>query len=139
MSTGTQIALGVGIALVVFVSVLALRRREPPPPVREISRDGLARARELLSDGKLVMAVKLIRAETGLGLKDAKEYADSLADGGAPSVRRPVDGVSDATLAQAREFVAARKPILAVKVVRAETGWSLKDAKEFVDRLRQNP
>jgi ribosomal protein L7/L12 len=54
-------------------------------------------------------------------------------------VRRPVDGVSDATLAQAREFVAARKPILAVKVVRAETGWSLKDAKEFVDRLRQNP
>jgi ribosomal protein L7/L12 len=41
MSTGTQIALGVGIALVIFVS-------------------------------------KLIRAETGLGLKDAKEFVDRL-------------------------------------------------------------
>jgi len=85
MSTGTQIALGVGIALVVFVAVRALRRRPAPTP---------------------------------------------------PLVGRPIDGVSEQTLAEARALVASGKVILAVKAVREETGWDLRRSKDVVDRLR---
>ena len=80
MSTGTQIALGVGIALVIFVSVLALRRREPKPPrqEREISQEALAQAKELVADGWKIKAIKVIRDETGWPLKRCKDITDRM-------------------------------------------------------------
>ncbi|WP_224248109.1 ribosomal protein L7/L12 [Hyalangium gracile] len=32
--------------------------------------------RALLNDGRLIEAIKLVRARTGMGLKEAKEYVD---------------------------------------------------------------
>jgi hypothetical protein len=78
MSTGTQIALGVGIALVIFVSVLALRRREPSRAVTEISPEALAQAKSLVAGGKKIQAVKVIRDETGWQLKRRKDIVDRM-------------------------------------------------------------
>lgn len=140
MSTGTQIALGVGIALVIFVSVLALRRREPKPPrqEREISQEALAQAKELVADGWKIKAIKVIRDDTGMTLKEAKEYAEAL-DTGEPPVRRPVDGLSEETVARARALVAEGKLIMAVKIIRDETGWPLKRCKDITDRMKTKP
>jgi ribosomal protein L7/L12 len=139
MSTGTQIAVGVGIALFLFAGYLSMRRRRAPHRVREISPAALTQARELVAEGRIVQAVRLIRGETGLSLADAKAYADSLASTGEPPARRPVDGVSADTIALARALVHDGKPIQAVKAVKDETGWRLERCKEVVDGLRQNP
>jgi ribosomal protein L7/L12 len=135
MSTGTQIALA-AVAVLGVVLVALGTRRKPPPPVREISPAGSALARELMADGKLVQAVRVVRTETGLGLREAKEYAESLGATGEPPVPRPVDGVDEETRTRARALVRDGKPVMAVKVVRDGTGWSLRQAKEFVDGLR---
>jgi len=50
-----------------------------------------------------------------------------------PATRQ--DEVSEATLAQVRELAAAGEIVHAVKAVRADTGWGLKRAKDFVDGL----
>lgn len=36
-------------------------------------------ARQLLAEGKKIQAIKLVREHTGMGLKEAKEYVESLA------------------------------------------------------------
>jgi ribosomal protein L7/L12 len=48
------------------------------------------------------------------------------------------DHVTEETLTQARELVAAGKIIKAVKTIREETGWDLKRSKAIVDTLPRN-
>lgn len=50
---------------------------------------------------------------------------------------KPDPEVSADTLAKARELVALGRPVQAVKVVRDETGASLRQAKAVVDGLSQ--
>jgi ribosomal protein L7/L12 len=179
MSTGTQILLGVCLALVLFALVTAARRRTPAErrPVtgeltarvralaaegrevvaikelRQATGMGLREAREhvlgqapparrrdddlvqtLVADGKKILAIKELRERTGMGLREARDYVEALAATGEPPAP-PRTGVSDATLARARELKAAGKVVLAVKVVREETGWGLKECKDVVDQM----
>jgi len=53
------------------VSGVLLPRRDAPAATEE-------RARELIARGRKIQAIKLIREETGLGLKEAKNVADGL-------------------------------------------------------------
>lgn len=178
MSTGTQILLGVAIAVVLFGGWLAVRRREPER--RPVTPDLDARLKDLAADGKAIVAIKELRRETGMGLREAKEYVlglapdpprrdvdhvqalvaqgkkiqaikelrertgmglaeakayvDALTATGEPPAP-PREGVSEETLAHVRELAATGEVVLAVKTVRAETGWGLKRAKDFVDGL----
>ena len=89
--------------------------------------------RDLLAQGKKVEAVKLVLTQTGKGLKEAKDYVDSLAKSALPEM--PV-GVSKETLAfEVSHLIAKGNTIQAVKRVRELTGWGLKEAKDFVDSL----
>lgn len=57
---------------------------------------------------------------------------------GLPAAGLVADSAGGATLPwliEARTLVAQRKKIQAVKVVKEATRWSLKDAKDYVDRL----
>jgi ribosomal protein L7/L12 len=47
-------------------------------PRQDVPADMAERARDLIAQGRKIQAVKLIREETGLGLKDAKDIADGL-------------------------------------------------------------
>ena len=179
MSTGTQILIGAAVAVVLFAAWTVVRgrkpvERRPAPPdldarLRELVADGkkivaikelrdatgmgLREAKEhveglaprvrrrdddrvgaLLAEGKKIQAIKELREQTGMGLREAKDYVDALETTGEPPVPRTGE-VSEATVALARELVAGGKKIQAVKVVREDTGWGLKESKDFVDRL----
>lgn len=142
MSTGTQIALGVALALVVFVLVRAVRRRPAPPPTAPVTTPVTAdldsRLRTLLAAGKKIHAIKELREHTRMSLVDAKNYVEALEYTNEPPVRAmpPAEDVSAETLARARALVASGKVIHAVQAVREETGWSLRRSKDVVDRLR---
>lgn len=123
MSTGTQIMLGVAIAIVLFGGMTVLRRRKPTER-RPVTPDLDTRLRELAADGKTTVAIKELRDQTGMGLREAKEHVTGLT----PQVRRrDVDEV--------HALASAGKPILAIKELRERTGMSLRDAKQYVDAL----
>lgn len=92
--------------------------------------------------GDAIQAIKAVREETGLGLRDAKRIVDSLAASGAAGVSVPMRGSPEAvasyrpdasTLALVRE---GRK-LEAIVAVREATGMGLKEAKEYVEALER--
>ncbi|GAA4190578.1 ribosomal protein L7/L12 [Microbispora amethystogenes] len=124
---------------VVFAAVRAGARPAGPlawrspglaPPV---SAALLQRVRELYAENKKIEAIKLIREETGLGLKEAKDLADGIGAGRPLPVATARHGYDLA--ARARELKEAGRVEQAVFLVRGETGMSQSEAERFVDAL----
>jgi ribosomal protein L7/L12 len=95
-------------------------------------------ARAILARGNKIAAIKRVRELTGLGLKEAKDYVESLPDGQpAPIVART--GSAPLTDLQGdpevRALLAAGNKIAAIKRVRELTGLGLKEAKDYVESL----
>jgi ribosomal protein L7/L12 len=86
-----------------------------------------ARAEQILARGALIEAIKLVRKETGLGLKEAKDYCEALRDGRLP----PASPLSE----RARALTSAGDRAAAVALVRGETGMSQSEAETFLDAL----
>jgi ribosomal protein L7/L12 len=96
---------------------------------------------ELLREGRKIEAIKLLRETTGVGLKEAKEEVDRLSrrltrEASFPATSRaepapPSGSVSKEVLDLAREG----QKIQAIKLLREQTGMSLKEAKEKVDEV----
>jgi ribosomal protein L7/L12 len=97
-------------------------------------------ARALLASGDTIAAVKRVRELTGWGLKESREFVQSLSptlpgsaslpSGAAPQLGDP------ATDPEVQVQLAKGNKIQAIKRVRELTGWGLKEAKDFVDRLQ---
>lgn len=143
MSTSTQIVLGVVIAVVLFGLVLAVRRRQPRdarpltpavPDPESLGDEVLDRVRRLTADGKKIQAIKELRDHVDLPLKEAKNFVEALDLTDVPP-RRPVTEVPEEALARVYQLKAAGKTIQAIKLVREQTQWGLKDAKDYVDGL----
>ena len=132
-----QVALGVVIALLIALVLFRRPRRTTParPPVPPPA-DLADRLRALVAAGKKIQAIKELRQQTGMGLVDAKNQVESLPPAGPLPPAAPPEGLSPDAVARARELIAAGKHIHAVKAIREDTGWSLKDAKDAMDRLR---
>jgi ribosomal protein L7/L12 len=141
----TIIIAAVVVAAAVAVTLAVLRRTSGVvvAPVRP--EHGAASPRDvagLLAAGKKIEAIKLARQQTGLGLKEAKDYVEAL-ERGEPVTPLPPrqssgapGGPSSALMEQAaRALVAQGKKIEAIKLVRQQTGWGLKEAKDYVDGL----
>ncbi|HEY84291.1 MAG TPA: 50S ribosomal protein L7/L12 [Chloroflexi bacterium] len=89
--------------------------------------------RGLLAQGNKIQAVKLVREQTGKGLKESKDYVDSMVKSASPEIPA---GISKETLAfEIKEFLAQGNKVMAVKRVHELTGWGLKQSKDFVDAL----
>jgi ribosomal protein L7/L12 len=123
MSTGTQILFGVAVAIALFAGVSLTRRRKPAER-RPVTPELDTRLRELVADGKTIVAIKELRLETGMGLREAKEHVLGLT----PAARRRDDDRVGALLADG-------KKIQAIKELREQTGMGLREAKEYVDAL----
>jgi ribosomal protein L7/L12 len=92
----------------------------------------------LVNQGRKVEAVKRVMELRGGGLKEAKDYVDSLAKSTSPSMDSAA-GVSKETLEfEVRELLARGRKVEAVKKVRELTNWGLKEAKDFVDSVEKS-
>lgn len=145
----TMLAIGFVVGLVVIGLAIVLYRSRAdapdhtpsPPPVAPPSGAVEEQARALKAQGHTIAAIKLVREATGMGLAEAKRFVDGLAVEGVPSALSPTPSPSagdPAALAadpEVRALLARGNKIAAIKRVRELTGWGLKEAKEFVERL----
>jgi ribosomal protein L7/L12 len=98
----------------------------------------LPEARRLLAAGRKIEAIKLLREQTGLGLKEAKETVEALEQSsGARLHGKLADTMRHAQDAseEVKRLVRSGQKIEAIKLVREQTGLGLKEAKDLVDRL----
>ena len=93
--------------------------------------------RALLDSGNKIEAIKRVREQTGLGLKEAKDLVDAMASGATVSIvtRSSTDVVTGDVDSEARKLIAAGKPIEAVKLVREQKNLGLKEAMDYLGRL----
>jgi ribosomal protein L7/L12 len=106
-------------------------------PVADVRDDPEMRA--LLAAGNKIAAIKRVRELTDMGLKEAKDYVESLPSGQpAPiAVRTSSTSIADAQNdPEVRAQLAAGHKILAIKRVRELTGLGLKEAKDLVEALQ---
>lgn len=99
------------------------------PSARHLLPETRERVDELIGEGRLIPAIKLVREATGLGLKDAKEYVDGLK--GEVLARR----VPPEVHAKVRAMIAGGKVKPAVALVRVETELGRQAAKDYVDAV----
>lgn len=90
----------------------------------------LAAAQEAMQRGDSIQAIKLVRAATGLGLKEAKAYVERWPAQAAPAFPPAPD-----TEQAARALLAQGNTLAAIKLVLEQTGMGLRDAKNYVESL----
>ncbi|RIQ34780.1 hypothetical protein [Jiangella rhizosphaerae] len=145
------VVIAFGAALVIGFGIVLVRARAdavsgPTPSSPGAERPVLDRAEldaavgALLAEGRLIPAVKLIRQQTGLGLAEAKAYADRLAAGAdsAPPPQSPRASISPEAMARIQHLVAQGKKLQAVKELREHTRLGLREAKLTVDRMAES-
>ena len=136
------------VVAVLIVVMVALRR--PRYPEGSSSSRAAASALPLPDDvrneidglvaaDQKVKAIKVLRtAVPGLSLKDGKDVVDAWHRTGEAGLAARLAGPGEPDLApevltEIDDYLAAGKPIQAIKVVREHTAWGLVDAKQWVD------
>ena len=121
---------------------IQLPRAAPPSAMPSLGPDGDRDVRLLLASGQKIQAIKLVRELTGIGLKEAKDYVESLPPAslelnvGSANVEASSAGAATQEIeAEVRALLAAGNKIAAIKRVRQLTGMGLKAAKDYVDSL----
>lgn len=97
------------------------------PPLPQNVRDAIER-------GNLVDAIKLLRQQTGLGLKEAKDLVDSQVGGNVAKAARSWSGTLPASAAAALE---QGNKVDAIRLLREQTGLGLAEAKAIIDAHSQ--
>jgi ribosomal protein L7/L12 len=102
-------------------------------PIQSISPQNELALRQLIKKGATIQAIKQVRRLTNLGLKDAKDYVNSLdEDQRAPSLDSQVPPELKAKL---KNLTQKNQKIQAIKQLRAYTGWGLKESNDYINRL----
>ncbi len=116
-------------------------RARPYPPGAGPPRPTLVRAQALIHRGQKLQAVQIIRQETGLDLRKAREIAETINSGRPVSAGPPVDPaappsdlrVPGEAIARARLFVEQSGRIEAIEEIRRGSGIWTREARDFVD------
>lgn len=108
------------------------------PVTRGVDIEGV---QQLVREGKKIEAVKLVREQTDLGLKEAKDAVDSIERGETPELRPRATatqhGVSGVDLDEINELLLQNKKIEAIKLYREQTGVGLKEAKDAIEAIEK--
>ena len=88
---------------------------------------------EALQKGKKIEAIKRYRAETGVGLKEAKEVIEGVQN----PVKAPATLPPESLKQEVVEMLQANRKIGAIKLYREQTGMGLKEAKEAVEEIQE--
>jgi ribosomal protein L7/L12 len=101
--------------------------------------------RALVRAGRKINAIKLVREQTGIGLKEAKDAVDEFEATGwlrLPGDARPYPAMKASygpawpdLLEHLRRMKSQRQAIEAIKLIREHTGLGLKEAKDIYDQL----
>ncbi|MFD1452846.1 ribosomal protein L7/L12 [Oceanobacillus sojae] len=78
-----------------------------------------------------IKLIKFVRVETGLGLKEAKDLVEG------NFKMNTADSDTDLQQKVKEMLQSGSGPIKATKYVREQTGWGLKEAKDFVDNANR--
>ena len=135
-----------GILLAMRMS--ARSKKAAPPagsaPSTPVTAELQSRIRALTVADRRIEAIKLLRAETRLGLLNAKNAVDAIAAGnvlptpsfGSPQSWAVSPGLSPADLADRARFLAGTgREAEAIRLVATETGMSAPEATTFVRAL----
>lgn len=112
----------------------------PPLPAAPTGQGVLeSQVQTLVAQKQTIAAIKLVRQRTGWGLKQAKDYVDNLVcqpgyglDNASPP---PNQGLTAGIQQQVRQMVSNHQKIAAIKLVREQTGWDLRTAKDYVEQF----
>jgi ribosomal protein L7/L12 len=108
----------------------------PAGSIIERARDPLQAAHAALQNGNTIEAIRLVREETGLGLKESKDYVEQWQKTGVPPQHTIVSVPQSADVErEARALLAQGNTIAAIKRVRELTGLGLKESKDYVESL----
>lgn len=97
----------------------------------EISKELEHKIHFLLSKGKKIEAVKLVKSTTNCGLKEAKDFVDSFSPAQFRSSEVPTPDME----VELRSLVQQGKKIEAVKLYKDRTGAGLKDSLAYIESL----
>ncbi len=107
--------------------------------VADVPAASLDEVRVLVAQGNKIAAIKLVREQTGMGLKEAKDYVEALPATG--PIAPPVGSAAPqpaSDLSEVHALALQGQKIQAIKLYRELTGVGLKEAKEYVDSLSTN-
>jgi ribosomal protein L7/L12 len=109
---------------------------ENQPAARSVDID---RIQQLLRDGKKIDAIKLVREQTDLGLKEAKDAVEAIERGETlelkPRAATAPRGATGVDLDEINELLLQDKKIEAIKLYREQTGVGLKEAKDTIEAI----
>lgn len=94
---------------------------------------------EFLADKQKLQAVKFYKDETGLGLKESKDYVDALEAKKPVSIVESAKGTFKSTKEldkELMEYISKGALLAAVKIYKDATGMGLKESKDYVDALK---
>ena len=98
-----------------------------------VPKDKLAEIEGALRQGQKILAIKLYRECTGVGLAEAKLAVEDLERGVRPATSAPASPGDQ--MADVREAVFRGEKIQAIRLYRQHTGTGLAEAKSAVERL----
>jgi ribosomal protein L7/L12 len=135
---GALLILGLLVVSGVLITVFVLNRNGTPaaPYVADLEQD----ARALVQGGRQIEAIRLVRKHTGVGLVEARDYVRALEQSAPPthlSHGAPPPAVDPELERQVRDLINDKQKIAAVKLVREQTGWGLREAKDYVDAVER--
>jgi ribosomal protein L7/L12 len=111
---------------------------ENQPVTRGVDSD---RLKQLVREGNKIEAIKLVREQTGLGLKEAKDAVDAIERGEllelAPRVAEAGHGVSGVDLDEINELLLQNKKIEAINLYRQQTGIGLTEARDAIEAIEE--
>ncbi|MGA7306540.1 MAG: hypothetical protein WBW88_16805 [Rhodothermales bacterium] len=100
--------------------------------------ESIDRIAELIRQGKKIEAIKLLRETTGVDLKRAKDEIDRLAaaiESEQTSISSDTADESATVSSEVEELARQGRKIEAIKLLRAQKGIGLKEAKERVEAV----
>ncbi|WP_406248584.1 hypothetical protein ACI7YT_01730 [Microbacterium sp. M] len=135
------IALGVVGVIILFVGLgKTMRPTVPPTPTpMATTADTAADIDRLVAEGNKIRAIKLLRDSTpGLTLQEAKNRIDAWspttpATTAIPKVPAAASALPPEAIAEIDALIASERRIEAIKLLRAHTGWGLKESKDRID------
>ncbi|MFZ0455907.1 MAG: ribosomal protein L7/L12 [Ignavibacteriaceae bacterium] len=96
--------------------------------------------KEELKNGDKIEAIKMLREETGLNLKEAKELIETEFNNRTPHEDNIKNKINIPVPGSVFNYLRKGKKIDAITVLRRETGLGMKDAKDMVEKLLiENP